>query len=642
MPMQTGDRAESFPKKEIERAVPDRFEKMARLHGDRLAVKTSDRILTYDELNRAANRVARTILPYCASKEKPVALLLDQGPGFIAALLGVLKTGNFYVPLDPAFPHGRCAYMLEDSTSRLILTDDKGVSMAARLAGSARQVINIEALGAGVPDENPGLTLSPETLACALYTSGSTGQPKGVLHSHSSVLHMTMNFTRALRLEKDDRVTLPYSPTTMGGLRTIFVALLNGAAVLTFDIKKEGLGHFAAWLRREKVTILRLGPTAFRHFIDTLSEEEKLPDIRRIYLGGEPIYKKDAESYKKHFSENCLLVVGLGATETGIVLFYVVDRQTEIAGSMVPLGFPAKDTKVLLLDEAGDEVSPDRIGEIAVKSRYLSRGYWRNPALTKARFLPGGESSLRIYRTGDLGRKLPDGSFVHCGRADFQVKIRGYRVEAAEIEMALLEHGGVKEAAVVGREDRLGEQTLIAYVVPAVSAALRVGDLRRFLKRKLSDYMIPSAFVVLDRLPLLPNGKIDRRALPDPSGRRPMLDSPFAAPGNSIEQDVADIWAHVLSLEEVGIHDDFFELGGHSLAATRVVSQVIKRFRLEIPLSSLFQSPTIAEMARVIANYEGQKLKDHDLDRLLTELESLTDEQAQHSLNAESEPREGK
>jgi acyl carrier protein len=154
--------------------------------------------------------------------------------------------------------------------------------------------------------------------------------------------------------------------------------------------------------------------------------------------------------------------------------------------------------------------------------------------------------------------------------------------------------------------------------------------------------MIPSAFVVLDRLPLLPNGKIDRRALPDPSGRRPMLDSPFAAPGNSIEQDVADIWAHVLSLEEVGIHDDFFELGGHSLAATRVVSQVIKRFRLEIPLSSLFQSPTIAEMARVIANYEGQKLKDHDLDRLLTELESLTDEQAQHSLNAESEPREGK
>ncbi|MGH7832899.1 MAG: non-ribosomal peptide synthetase [Candidatus Binatia bacterium] len=642
MPMKTGVRAESFPKEEVERSIPDRFEKMVRLHGDRVAVKTSDRILTYDELNRSANRVAGTILPYCASKEKPVALLLDQGPAFIAALLGVLKTGNFYVPLDPAFPHGRCAYMLEDSTSRLILTDNKGVSMAARLAGNVRRVINVDDLWNGVSDENLGLALSPETLACALYTSGSTGQPKGVLHSHSSVLHMTMNFTHALRLEKDDRVTLPYSPTTMGSLRTIFLALLNGAAVLTFDIKKEGLDHFAAWLQSEKVTILRLGPTAFRHFIDTLSGREKFPDIRMIYLGGEPIYKKDAESHKKHFSENCLLVAGLGATETGIVLFYVVDKQTEIAGSMVPLGFPAEDTEVLLLDEAGDEVGLAEIGEIAVKSRYLSCGYWRNPALTKARFLTGGESSLRIYRTGDLGRRLPDGSFVHCGRADFQVKIRGYRVEVAEIEMALIEYGGIKEAVVVGREDRLGGQILVAYAVPVVSAALRVGDLRSFLKRKLSDYMIPSAFVVLDRLPLLPNGKIDRRALPAPSGRRPMLDSPFVAPRDPIEEELAKIWAQVLSLDDVGIHDNFFELGGHSLAAARVISQVIKRFQLEIPLPFLFQSPTIAEMARVIADHEGRKLKEQDLHSLLSELEALTDEQAQRSLDAESEPADAK
>jgi acyl carrier protein len=229
---------------------------------------------------------------------------------------------------------------------------------------------------------------------------------------------------------------------------------------------------------------------------------------------------------------------------------------------------------------------------------------------------------------------------MHCGRADFQVKIRGYRVEVAEIEMALLEHGGIKEAAVIGREDRLGGQILVAYVVPVVSAALRVGDLRSFLKRKLSDYMIPSAFVVLDRLPLLPNGKIDRRALPAPSGRRPMLDSPFVAPRDPIEEELAKIWAQVLSLDDVGIHDNFFELGGHSLAAARVISQVIKRFPLEIPLPFLFQSPTIAEMARVIAKHEGCNLKEQDLDRLLSELETLTDEQAQRSLDAESEPRE--
>jgi acyl carrier protein len=206
--------------------------------------------------------------------------------------------------------------------------------------------------------------------------------------------------------------------------------------------------------------------------------------------------------------------------------------------------------------------------------------------------------------------------------------------------MALLEHGGVKEAAVVGREYRPGEQTLVAYVVPSVSAALTASDLRSFLKPRLSDYMIPSAFVVLDRLPLLPNGKIDRRALPAPSGSRPLLDSPFAAPRDSIEKELAKIWAQVLSLDEVGIHDDFFELGGHSLAAAGVVWQVIKKFRLEIPLSLLFQSPTIAEMARVIAKHEGCNLKEQDLDRLLSELETLTDEQAQRSLDAESEPRE--
>ena len=215
-------------------------------------------------------------------------------------------------------------------------------------------------------------------------------------------------------------------------------------------------------------------------------------------------------------------------------------------------------------------------------------------------------------------------------------------MEVAEIEIALLEYGGIKEAVVVGREDRLGGQNLVAYMVPTVSPGPRVGDLRSFLKRKLSHYMIPSAFVVLDHLPLLPNGKIDRRALPAPSGQRPTLDSPFAAPRDSIEEHLARFWAQVLSLDDVRIHDNFFELGGHSLAATRVISRVIEKFELEMPLSLLFQSPTVAEMARVISNHEGRKLKEQDLDRLLTDLETLTDEQAQRFLDAERQPREAK
>jgi len=282
-----------------------------------------------------------------------------------------------------------------------------------------------------------------------------------------------------------------------------------------------------------------------------------------------------------------------------------------------------------LLDDAGKDVGLGHVGEIAVKSFYLSPGYWRRPDLTQAAFLPdSGAGVERIYCTGDLGRMLPDGCLLHLGRKDFQVKIKGYRIEIAEIEMALLDHVAIKEAVVRVWEGRPGDQRLVAYIVPAGQQVPTVTELRRFLSEALPNYMIPSIFVTLDALPLAPNRKVNRRALPAPGWSRPDLENPYLAPRTPVEEGLAEIWAQVLDLDQVGITDDFFELGGDSLLATRVISRVIKTFRVKVLLRSLFKAPTVADMAVVIIQNQVEKAESKDVDRMLAELEALSDAEA--------------
>lgn len=297
---------------------------------------------------------------------------------------------------------------------------------------------------------------------------------------------------------------------------------------------------------------------------------------------------------------------------------FFIDHGTLITGSIVPVGYAVEDNEVLLLDEAGQDVGFNRVGEIAVRRRYIAPGYWRRPDLTATTFLPdraGGDA--RIYRTGDLGLMLPDGCLLHLGRKDFQVKIRGHRVEVVEVETALLDRGDIKEAVVVAREDRPGDQRLVAYQVLASHPGPTVGELRGFLRAKVPDYMIPTAFVMLDALPMTLTGKVDRRALPAPGRARLGLASPFAAPYTPTERRLARIWAEVLSLEQVGIHDDFLELGGHSLLAMQVASRVHDAFHVEVPLKSLFESSTVADMAVVIAEHRLKTVGETTLADLL-------------------------
>jgi amino acid adenylation domain-containing protein len=580
----------------IEQSIPDRFERVVRRYPDRLAVKTRHHEFTYEELNQIANRIARAILSQRGKGQEPIALLLENEAPMIGAILGVLKTGKMYVPLDPSLPRARLAYMLEDSQAGLIVTNGHNLASAVDLSQGEIAWIDVDRCESGPELQDVSVSIAPDALAWILYTSGSTGQPKGVVQSHRNLLQFVRNYSNGLRLSASDRLSQLSSSQAV-----IFSALLNGASLHLWDIRAEGLTGLPSWLVEQESTVYYSVPTVFRHFCQQLSGTEEFPKLRLIILTGEPVTKRDVDLYKKHFSSDCILINRLGSTETGTIRWNFINKETPIDEKSVPVGYPVPDNEILLLDERGKEVPAGEAGEIAVKSQYLSPGYWRKPELTKKAFFADPHSGERIYRSGDLGQMLSNGCLLHLGRKDFQVKIRGHRIETAEIEMALLNLAGIGDAIVMAREDQHDEPHLVAYVVVKGRPQPTAGGLRRALAASLPNYMIPSAFVILDSFPLAPNGKVNRGALPRPDRLRPDLENRFAVPRTLVESELAQIWAEVLSLDRVGIHDNFFDLGGHSLAATQIISRVVKRFQLELPIQSLFQAPTVAEMAAVIA-----------------------------------------
>ena len=617
-----------FPKEDTEKSIPQRFEKIARLYPNRIGVKTGTQQMTYSALNSAANRLAEILVTQLGRGQKPVGLLFPKGIALIVAILGTLKAGKICVPLDPTLPQIRISHMLENAQASLIVTNGEYLPMGESF-GQPRQCLNIDELNYTGESKSPAISLSPDDFAYIFYTSGSTGLPKGVSENHRNLLFHVMAETNEYHLCADDRLIF-----LAASGRDVLRALLNGACVYPFDIKKEGLAGLADRLIQERGTIFTSVVTAFRHFVATLSGDERFPQLRLIKLVGEMVHGQDVELYQKYFSGDCIFVNSYGPNEAGHVCHYFVDKNTKVTTSSVPVGYAVDGKDIILLDDEDNEVASGTIGQIAVRSRYLSPGYWRRPDLTRAKFWRANSDALElIYSTGDLGRISPDGCLVLMGRQDFQVKVRGNRVEIAEVEMALLDLETVKEAVVVAREDTPGQKRLVAYFVPTIQPAPTVTSLRKRLAEKLPDYMIPSAFVCLDSLPVVGIGKVNRQALPDPGESRPNLDTPFSFPRNPVEELLAQIWAQVLALDRVGIHDNFFDLGGHSLAATRVVSRIFQEFQLEIPLQSLLQCPTVAALSAVIDEYQGKKLGDAELERILTEIESLSNEQAQILVN---------
>jgi amino acid adenylation domain-containing protein len=622
-----------FKGEDIEQSIPQRFEKQVRQYPERLAIKTRQHAWTYTLLNQAANRIGHAIVAQLGALEEPLAFLLDKGASAIATLFGTLKAGKIYVPLDPFFPRERLLSMLAGTQPRLLLTDNEHMALARTLVSPDMAILNIDRLDAGTSTQNLGLCLAPDQLAYILYTSGSTGVPKGVVQSHRNILHQVMCITNSWHITADDRMTL-FASLSSGQSRTdVYCTLLNGAGLHPFNIKAEGLTHLATWLVQEGITLYHSSASTFRAFIDTLDGHETFPYIRLIRLASETVANSDVESYQKHFSANCIFVNGLSSTETGLVCQYMIDQNTLVNGHGVPVGYAVEGKEILLLDEAGVEVGIGGEGEITVRSRYLSPGYWRRPDLTQAAFQADpADRTKRIYRTGDLGRWHPDRGLEHLGRKDFQVKVRGHRIETAEVEQMLSQHPAIRQAVVVARADDGGDTRLVAYIVPVDWTALLIGTLRHFLQERLPDYMVPSALVTLEALPQTPSGKVDRRALPAPDWSRPLLGSPFVPPRTPVEAELARIWGEVLGLAKVGIDDHFLELGGHSLLATRVISRVIEAFRVDVPLRALLEAPTVAAMAMLITQQQAALTEHADIERLLAEVEGLSTDEVRRRL----------
>ena len=585
----------------IEQSICSRFEQQVKQHGDCLAVRTTTQQLTYAELNGQANRIAAAILAARGSGPEPVALLFEQGAALIAAILAVLKTGKAYVALDPTYPSTRLLAMLDDAGATLMLADEASMPTANALTGGTRSVLQVHLQSGDAPDDsagNPAVDVSPDAVAYIFHTSGSTGRPKGVYDTHRNVLHNILRYTNALRIAPNDRLTLLQSCSFSGSVSSLFCALLNGAATFPFDVRKEGPRRLGEWLREERLTVYHSVPTIFRSF---LSGDARFPELRCIRLEGDRSSRVDVELFRRHFEPHCQLVIGLGATETGISRQYFIDHETEVADGILPIGYPVRDVDVSLLDEDGGEVETGQVGEIAVRSAYLAPGYWRRPDLTQAAFRSDARGGpLRVYRTGDMGRLRADGCLEYLGRKDFVLKVRGNRIEPAEIETALLSLPELAEAVVTTFEGDGDEVQLVAYLVPSPGAGLSPTVLHRRLAKTLPEFMIPSRFVTLDALPLDANGKLDRRALPSPV-RSARLAGEGSNPRSPLEERIARLFESVLGLEQVQIDESFFDLGGGSLAATQICSQLAAETGLDLPLSTLVQAPTVAALARLIS-----------------------------------------
>jgi len=619
-----------FPRQEIEQPITSRFEFQVRRNSQKMALNTRTHQWTYGELNHKADQIAAAIVKLSNAAQHRIGLLFEHDAPMIAGILGTLKSGGAYVPLETSYPRDRIAYMLKDSQATAVLVDHGSIALARSLTDGTLPLINVDEIDDS-SISGPAPLVSPDSLAYILYTSGSTGTPKGVVQNHRNVLHHARNYTHALHLNSDDRLTLFSSCSCDAAMMDIFGALLNGATLYPMGLKTEGLSSAVDRLIGEKITIYHSTPVVFRYLFGTMTSGKDLSSVRVVVLGGEPTVKADVDLFKRHFSDQSIFINGLGPTESTLALQYFLSHASQLVHDSVPVGYPVENTEVLLLNEAGEPA--DVYGEIGIRSSLLALGYWRKEQLTETAFLPDPEGGTRrIYRTGDLGRLLPDGSIDFVGRKDSQVKIRGFRVEPGEIEFVLAQHPAVRETVVLARKDSGDSARLVAYVVPNRDATFFANDARSFLKQKLPDYMVPSAFVLLQEFPLTANGKVDRRALPAPDPSRPELEQTYVAPRDQVEKVLAEMWAELLTLEKVGILDNFFDLGGHSLLATQLVSRIRREFKTPLPLRAIFEQPTIESLALHLLQQQAKASGRDEIDELLEGLESITDETAERQL----------
>ena len=588
-------------------SVAAAFERAAALHADSIAVSTDSETLTYAAINRAANRLAHAILARRSAGEEPIAFVADRPTVELTCLLGILKAGKAYVALEPTHPLSRLHAVCADLQPGLILTTARCRALVDRLAIDPSVCLDTEAPGADLPDHNPELAISQSRLAAIYFTSGSTGQPKGVCYDQRGLLHRIFTTIHSSELGPGDRQVLHLKCDTSWSVTIIFSALLAGATLYPIDVAASGVSGMAEWVAREGITHFPMTCSLFRQWVDALpaADEGRYPSMRFLNVAAEPLLRRDVEQFKRHFPVRCVLFHSLATSESGRIACSKIVRTTPLPDERVAAGYPDFDKEILIVGEDGRWAAPGESGEIAVRTRYTMTGYWRKPKLTAAVLQPdpdGGDR--RIYLTGDVGRIGSDGQLEVFGRRDFQAKVRGFRVQPAEIEMHLLGLETLSDAVVVTLTEPGGDTRLAAYLVAQGEARSSVEQIRAALAQTLPGYMIPSAFIYLPALPLNAAGKVDRLALPQPSPGRPSLDTVYVAPRNALEAELARIWEEVLRVAPIGMDDNFFDLGGDSLQAFSMISRALRNFDVKLTPKDLFAFASIGAIAVRIAEQQ--------------------------------------
>ena len=595
------------------RCIHHLFEEQVRQRPTATAVVFESQHLTYFDLNRYANKVAHYLQKKGVKPDDLVGIFLYRSIEMLVGILGILKSGGAYVPLDPILPKERIAFMLEDAQLSVLLTHRH---LLENLPHYGREVVFLdeEETFASESEKNTISEVTPENLAYVIYTSGSTGRPKGVMVQHCGVSNMVLAQVKFFNVRPESRILQFYSFVFDASVFETFMALLTGATLFleTRDTLMQGPA-LANLLREEGITSIQLPPSVLE-----LLPSENFPALEVVMVGGE-VYPPDLVA---RWAVGRRLFNVYGPTETTVwaTVYERIDDRPKL-----PIGQPIPNTQIYILDDNQQPVPVGVAGEICIGGVGLARSYLNQPDLTAEKFIPNpfsDQPGARLYRTGDLGRYLPDGNIEFLGRIDHQVKIRGFRIELGEIEWALQSHPSVREAVVVAREDGSGEKQLVAYLV-LEEAGVTVKEVRSFLREKLPGYMVPSAFMILDSMPRTPNDKVDRNALPTPDALQREVGEDFVAPRSYMEKVLGTIWAKVLQLDRVGIHDNFLDLGGHSIKATQVVSQIREIFGLEMPLSKFFETKTLMDLAQWLDSL------------LLKEVRELPQEEAERLVKAE-------
>ncbi|BAZ51970.1 amino acid adenylation domain-containing protein [Nostoc sp. NIES-4103] len=609
----------------LDKCIHQLFEEQVERTPHAVAVEFGNQQLTYRELNARANQLSHYLRKLGVEKDVLVGICLQRSFEMVVGLLGILKAGGAYVPLDPDYPQERLDFMLSDAQVQVLLTQQQ---LVHKLSSQKIPVVcldrdwNLISLGG---EENSYSCLQTENLAYVIYTSGSTGQPKGVAMSHLALVNLIC-WQQQTSILANVAKTLQFSPISFDvSFQEIFSTwCAGGTLVLISETLRRDPIALLSFLEAAAVERLFLPFIALQQIAEVVEGSPAVGShLRELITAGEQLQITPAITSWLQKLPECTLHNHYGPSESHVVTAFTLKNTVNSSVALPPIGRPIANTQIYLLDQSLQPVPVGVPGELYIGGVCLARNYFHRPDLTALKFIPNpfnDQPGTRLYKTGDLARYLPDGNIEYLGRIDNQVKIRGFRIEFGEVESALSQHPEVLENVVIIREDVPGNKRLVAYLVSHTSQTLTISNLRSFLSRKLPEYMIPSAFVFLSALPVTPNGKVDRRNLPAPELRLE-LESNFVAPRTPIEEMMAHIWADVLGVELVGIDDNFFELGGHSLLATQLISRMRGTFNVELPLRSLFENSTIAELADVVLTKFVEQAESSTLDQILHEVD---------------------